>query len=120
MNNRSQTPRGPFSRTSSVPPIALSLCVFSSLTTLSALSCILGTFYDDEIFNIRWAELPFSNLIDFIKYINATDIHPPASYVMNKLTFDALGSWKAVQLVNGTLNAAAIAFFFGQTVQRVA
>ena len=120
MNNPSQSQRGLSSRIGSIQPITLSLCVFFSLITLSALSCILGTFYDDEIFNIRWTALPFPNLIDFIKYINSTDIHPPVSYVLNKLTFDVLGSWKAVQFINGAVNAAAIAFFFSQTVGKVA
>jgi hypothetical protein len=120
MNNRNQTQWGLFSRIGSVPPIVLSLCVFSSLTTLSALSCTLGTFYDDEIFNIRLAALPFPNLIDFIKYINSADVHPPASYVLNKLSLDALGSWKTVKFVNGTLNAAAITLFFSWAVEKVA
>src|SRR4029077_5633348 len=86
---------------------------------LSALSCILGTFYDDEIFSIRWAALPFSNIFDYIRFINSNDIHPPISYLLNKLSFEALGSWKAVQFVNGTLNAAAIAWFHRRAVDNV-
>ena len=120
MNSQSHSHRRLFDKVCSVPPITSSWCVFSSLIILSALSCILGTFYDDEIFNIRLAALPFSNLIDFIKYINSNDIHPPASYVLNKLTFDAVGSWKAVQFVNGILNAAAITLFFNRTLERIA
>ena len=92
-----------------------SVWIFGSLVTLSGLSCILGTFYDDEIYNIRQAALSFPNLLEHIKYINSTDIHPPASYLLNRLAFRALGSWKAVQFVNGTLNAAAIAWFYGRT-----
>jgi hypothetical protein len=121
MNSLTQNRQRLFNRINSTPSVALSLCVFGSLTILSALSCILGSFYDDEIFNIKWAALlPFSNLVDFIKIINANDIHPPASYVLNNLTYDALGSWKAVKLVNGTLNAAAITLFFSWAVEKVA
>jgi hypothetical protein len=102
----------------SISSTTLSLCIFASLITVSALSCILGTFYDDEIFNIRWAALPFPGLTDFIKYINSTDIHPPASYVLNKLAYDALGNWKTVKFVNGAITAAAIAWFGFQIMQR--
>src|SRR5664279_1021627 len=98
----------------------LSWCVFGSLVTLSGLSCFLGTFYDDEIFSISMATSNFSNLLDFIKQINSDDIHPPMAYVLNRLTFDVLGSWKAVQFVNGTLNAAAIAWFHRRTIEKVA
>jgi hypothetical protein len=104
----------------SIPSTTLSLCVFAGLVTLSGLSCILGAFYDDEIFNIKRAALPFPNLADFVKYINSTDIHPPASYVLNKLTFDALENWKAVKFVNGTITAAAIAWFGFQTMEKTA
>lgn len=103
-----------------VPSTVLSLWVFATLIVLSGLSCILGTFYDDEIFNIRRAALSFSNIFDYVRYINSDDIHPPVSFLLNKLAFDALGNWKAVQFVNGTLNAAAIAWFHRQTVDKVA
>jgi len=119
MNNDRHPALGLFNRIS-IPSTTLSLCVFASLVTLSALSCILGAFYDDEIFNIRRAALPFRNLTDFVKYINSSDIHPPASYLLNKLTFDALGNWKAVKFVNGTIAAAAIAWFGFRTMQKVA
>lgn len=110
MNNDRDPALGPFNRIS-IPSTTLSVSVFASLVTLSALACILGTFYDDEIFNIRRAAHPFVSLVDFVNFLNSTDIHPPASYLLNKLTFEVLGNWKAVQLVNGTLNAAAIAWF---------
>ena len=96
------------------------MCVFGTLVVLSGLSCILGTFYDDEIINIRRAALSFSSLYDYVRYINSNDIHPPVSYLLNKLAFDALGNWKAVQFVNGTLNAAAIAWYYRRTVDKVA
>jgi hypothetical protein len=99
---------------------ALSLCVFGSLTVISGLSCLLGTFYDDEIFSIRWATLPFTNVFHFIAYINSNDIHPPVSYLLDKFVFNGLGNWKAVQFVNGVVNAAAIAWFHRQAIEKVA
>src|ERR1700730_17274229 len=119
MDKQSQSRSPLFACASSISPVIGSLCVFSSLTILSALSCLLGSFYDDEAFNIEWAALPFPHLVDFIKYINSSDIHPPVSYVLNKLAFNALGSWKAVQFLNGVFNAAAIALFHSQAAQKI-
>jgi hypothetical protein len=95
-----------------------SLCIFGSLVILSGLSCIIGTFYDDEIYSIREAALSFPNLLDFAKHVNSHDVHPPVSYLLNRLTFALLGNWKAVQFVNGTINAAAIAWFYSRTADR--
>jgi len=95
-----------------------SLCIFASLTILSALSCILGTFYDDEIYSIRQAALSFPTLLDYAKHVNSHDVHPPVSYILNRLTFALLGNWKAVQFVNSTLGAAAIAWFYSRTAHR--
>jgi hypothetical protein len=100
-------------------PAVSSLWIFGCLVTFSGLACILGTFYDDEFFNIT-SVLSHSHLIDLITYINSTDIHPPVSYVLNKLTYDALGNWKAVKFVNGVVNAGAIAWFFSRTAEKVA
>jgi hypothetical protein len=58
------------------------------------------------------ASFPYMHLIQYINSDNAADIHPPTSYVLNKLAFDAFGSWKAVQFTNGILNAAAVAWFY--------
>jgi hypothetical protein len=102
------------------PPAALSWCVFASLVVWSALSCAIGTFYDDEIFSLRWIAVPFPSLIAFIKSINSYDIHPPLSYVLEKLSFEALGNWNAVKALNGVVNAAAIAWFHYQVIGRVA
>src|SRR5436190_13391553 len=97
-----------------------SLCVFASLVVLSGLSCVIGTFYDDEIYNIRTAALPYLKIIEYINYKGSIDVHPPTSYILNKLGFDAFGSWKAVQFLNGTLNAAAVAWFYYCMAEKVA
>jgi hypothetical protein len=34
----------------------------------------------------------------------------PTLYILNKFSFDSFGGWKAIQLLNGTLNAAAVAY----------
>jgi hypothetical protein len=106
-----------FNRASAIPAVS-SLWIFSCLITFSGLACILGTFYDDEFFNIT-SVLSHSHLIDLITYINSTDIHPPVSYVLNKLSYDALGNWKAIKFVNGVVNAGAIAWFYKHAAKRV-
>jgi hypothetical protein len=95
-----------------------SLCIFGSLVILSGLSCILGTFYDDEIYSIRQNGLPFANLWDYVNHVNSHDVHPPISYVLNRLSFAVLGNWKAVKFVNGTISATAIAWFYSRTAER--
>jgi hypothetical protein len=97
-----------------IPPsekFAACAFVFASLVFLSALSCILGTYYDDEIYNIKVASLPYQAIIKFINQ-PFHDVHPAASYILNKITFGAFDNWKAVQLLNGTLNAVALAWFY--------
>lgn len=99
---------------------ASSLCIFASLVVLSGLSCVIGAFYDDEIYNIRTAALPYLKIIEYINYKGSIDVHPPTSYILNKLAFDAFGSWKAVKFLNGTLNAAAVAWFYYCTSEKIA
>lgn len=68
-----------------------------------------GTYYDDEIFSIESAEAhTYSSLW---RFINATDIHPPGSYLIDKLLFNVLGSWVYVKIFAGLLTAGALAIF---------
>jgi hypothetical protein len=99
--------------------VVSSLWIFGCLVTFSGLACILGTFYDDEFFSITSA-LSYPHLVDYIKYINSTDIHPPVSYVLNKLSYDSLGNWKAIKFINGVVNAGAIAWFYKHAAKKVA
>src|SRR5260370_17641817 len=85
-----------------------SLCIFSSLVILSGLSCIVGTFYDDEIYNIRQAALSFPDVWEYVKHINSRDIHPPISYLLNRFEFVVLGTWKPVHFATGVIYAPPI------------
>lgn len=83
--------------------------IFASVSTLTVLAVRNGSYYDDEIFNINTAgAYDFRSLWNFI---NSTDVHPPGSYIINKLLFDLFGSWEIVKIVSGLLNAAALAVF---------
>jgi hypothetical protein len=79
----------------------------------SLLWCILslwhGTFYEDEVFNIRQIQLGDGSLI---AYFNHSDVHPPGSYLLNKALFDIFGSWRTVQFASATLNAFGLGAFF--------
>jgi hypothetical protein len=68
-----------------------------------------GTFYEDEVFNIRQIQLSDGALI---AYFNHSDVHPPGSYLLNKALFDIFGSWRLVQLVSATLNAFGLGALF--------
>src|SRR5580704_1557406 len=77
--------------------------------TISYLSVVNGAPYDDEIFNIN--AVTKYGLKDLIQFINSTDVHPPGSYVINKILLDVFGSWNAVKTAGGVFNALGLAVF---------
>lgn len=93
-----------------VLPIGVAL----SVGLISILGVLNGAPYDDEIFNI--SIVGNSDLKAIVRFINAENLHPPGSYVINKLLFEALGSWSAVKIAGGLFNAFGLAFFLDQTV----
>lgn len=52
-------------------------------------------FYDDEIFNINIL-LNYPTLFEIIKYVQSVDVHPPLSYILNKLSYDLFGDFKFI------------------------
>lgn len=68
-----------------------------------------GSYYDDEIYNLR--NVVANDFGSLWTYINKVDAHPPGSYIINKFLFNILGSWEAVKILGGLLNAAALAVF---------
>lgn len=84
--------------------------VFLSLGVLAWLSNRNGLYYDDEIFTIRFLE-GRTSLGDVVRTANSFDLHPPLSYAIQFLLHRLIGDWKAVQLVAGLVNAAALAAF---------
>jgi hypothetical protein len=84
--------------------------VFLSLAALTWLTNRNGQFFDDEIFTINLLAKQDS-AIGVIRAVNSTDLHPPLAYVLDFLLYQMTGSWKAVQLAVGLVNAAALATF---------
>ncbi len=68
-----------------------------------------GTYFDDEIFNIR--VIAGLNILQIIRHMNSIDVHPPGSYVINKLLLDAFGSWFWVKIAGGIFCAFGLAVF---------
>ena len=78
---------------------------------------INGTFYDDEIFNIR--NVSIRGFAALIQHVNTDDVHPPGSYVLNRVLLDLLGNWELVKIADGFLNALALGFFFWMAWPRI-
>lgn len=83
--------------------------IFFTVALMSVLSVHNGSFYDDEIFNLDHVQ--GAGIVAIWKDINSLDVHPPGSYVFNRVLLDLLGSWSAVKTAAGVLNALALAFF---------
>ncbi len=94
---------------------ALSKRLFASLfvavcITLISLLAVMGRApYDDEIVNFRWVQP--NDVSTIIHIANSQDVHPPGSYVINKLLYGTLGSWDRVKAVSGCMNALGLALF---------
>ena len=91
----------------------LPMIVALGISLISILAVFNGAPYDDEIFNFRLIQ--DHDLIELIYHVNMIDVHPPGSYVINKLLFDVLGSWNGVKLFGGFLNACCLALFLDLT-----
>jgi hypothetical protein len=86
---------------------ALGVAAFLSIAVVIAVQ--RGSFYDDEISNVRQVE--GRDIGSIIHTANSTDVHPPGSYVLNALILRLLGSWESVKIAGGCLNALALAVF---------
>lgn len=69
--------------------------------------------YDDEYFNIR--QVREHNLLSLIQTIQQTDIHPPLSYIINKVLFSVFEDWTFVRMVSSVLFLASLFFFCRKT-----
>ncbi len=88
--------------------IAGGLIVLAGVSLLTLVSNRIGSFYDDEIYTIRLLEACRS-WRDVIASANSGDVHPPLAYLIDYSLWQLLGNWKAVQLIAGLANAAALA-----------
>lgn len=69
--------------------------------------------YDDEFYNIRLIrELNWTQLLQFVEH---NDVHPPLSYLLNKLFFSILGNWTAVRMVSASLFLIALFYLIYNT-----
>jgi len=66
-------------------------------------------YYDDEIFNLSKMLL---SLGDVFSIVQAGDVHPPLSYVINKILFDVFLSYKAILVFSIIINAGALGYFY--------
>ena len=88
--------------------LAGALVVLAVLALLAVVSNRAGSFFDDEIYTIGLLE-PCRSWRDVIAAANGGDVHPPLGYLIDFGLWRLLGEWKAVQLVAGLANAAALA-----------
>lgn len=97
-------------RASSRERAAGTAAVFAVLALLAVLTVDNGSYFDDEIASIRMMDSA-SGLRQMIALANSNDVHPPLAYVIDHALHRLTGSWKAVQLLAGLANAAALAGF---------
>ena len=89
--------------------LAIPAAVFLTLTIMTLISVLNNSPYDDEMYNVRPVEN--NGLVGLIRFTESTDVHPPLSYVINKIILGITGSWDVVRTVGGLLCAASLAFF---------
>ena len=69
--------------------------------------------YDDEYFNIR--QVREHHLLNLIQTIQQSDIHPPLSYIINKLLFNVFQDWTFVRMTSSLLFLTSLFFFCRKT-----
>jgi hypothetical protein len=91
-----------------LPKRLVAAVIVGGLGLLTTVLAVTGRApYDDEIANfhvVRGRDVP-----SIIRLANSVDVHPPGSYVINKLSYDLLGSWEGVKIAGGCINALALA-----------
>jgi hypothetical protein len=70
--------------------------------------------FDDEFFNILLVE---RHGLSGCLLTQSTDVHPPLSYALNALLFQALGSWPGVRLISALALCAAFAYVCEHTAR---
>lgn len=69
--------------------------------------------YDDEYYNIRLiSENSFQSMLS---QVQATDVHPPLSYILNFSLFEIFHNWSLVRLVSAVLFLAALFYAVKRT-----
>lgn len=68
-------------------------------------------FYDDEIWNINIL-LNYSTLFEIVNHIQSIDVHPPLSYVLNKLSYELIGDFRYIAVFPILLSALSLKYFY--------
>lgn len=71
--------------------------------------------FDDEFFNIRLVE-QYELQAFFVT--QTTDVHPPASYLINALLYKVFGSWSAVRVLSALMTCSALIYLSENLKQR--
>jgi hypothetical protein len=72
--------------------------------------------YDDEFFNINLIESS-SSYGQLISSVNGMDVHPPGSYLINKVLFDMTGDWSLVRLFAALFTAFSLWMLWRQATR---
>ena len=67
------------------------------------------SFYFDELYNIRLIQLSF---YDLFHTVQNNDVHPPLSYLFNKVIYEIFNSYKAILIFLALFNAFTLAYFY--------
>ncbi len=66
-------------------------------------------YYDDESWNILWITYSYDKMLNIIY---SFDVHPPLSYIINKIIYELTGSYKAILLFSVLINIMALGYFY--------
>ncbi|MCJ8345219.1 hypothetical protein MJH12_06745, partial [bacterium] len=93
--------------------ITLFFGVFFYLVVSCFIICNNHHFYDDEVFNL--SKLDFT-LREIITLIQSGDVHPPMSYILNKVFYDIFDSFYGILLVSCIFNLTALVYFYKHAI----
>ncbi len=96
-----------------VPTLSPKKLLFVGASLYLSVSCSIIFFrhhyYDDEVFNIQVISQSWS---DMLIYLQKSDVHPPLSYILNKLIYELFSSYKAILVFSMFCNISAICYFY--------
>ena len=81
------------------------LSLYGLIGLLYGSVALMSYGFDDEFFNIKLVEQHGMNAF---RVTQQTDVHPPLSYLLNALIYEALGDWSRVRIVSALMLCLAI------------
>ncbi len=73
-------------------------------------------YYQDDIYALFIINSSFNEALNWIQN---NDVHPPLSYLLNKIIYEVFSSFKAILVFSALLNALALAYFYKFTQQTI-